>query len=183
MNGPFKRRRAPSNPFEDEFMRMEEEMERIFSDLNSITRDEDFAKRRSPLVYGFSMRLNQDGKPEIRKFGDVQQLPVHPQKIKGKDVFEVSREPLVDVIEGKADVSVIAELPGVGKEHIKINASETSVVIDAKLHDRNYHKVIALPCKVFPESAKATYKNGVLEVKFTRKEPKGESKGNVVKIE
>ena len=51
-----------------------------------------------------------------------------------------------------------------------------------RYHDKNYKKEVFFPCKVKSETAHATYKNGVLEVKYKRQESKKETVKNV-KIE
>ena len=48
---------------------------------------------------------------------------------------------------------------------------------------RKYHKKLKLPCEVKPKSAKANYKNGVLEVKIERTVKKEKKKGVNVKVE
>jgi HSP20 family protein len=50
--------------------------------------------------------------------------------------------------------------------------------------DRKYHKNLELPCEVKPDSSKASYKNGVLEVRIRKAEvKKGEKRGFNVKID
>ncbi|PSO06717.1 hypothetical protein B9Q04_14645, partial [Candidatus Marsarchaeota G2 archaeon BE_D] len=36
--------------------------------------------------------------------------------------------------------------------------------------EKKYYKLVELPVKVIPDKAKASYKNGVLEVRLTKKE-------------
>ncbi|MFH1443374.1 MAG: archaeal heat shock protein Hsp20 [Candidatus Micrarchaeota archaeon] len=167
------------DPFEDEFLRIHDEMERMVNDILTLHfRNEQLARKHSPFVYGFSMKVTQQGRPEIREFGTA--LP--PKKEwKNEAEMEISREPLIDLIEGKEELSLIAELPGARKEDIHITCTEDSLFLNAKYHEKNYQKQIALPCKVRPDSAKATYKNGVLEVKYRREEPKKEH-GRELKI-
>jgi len=131
-----------------------------------------------PFIYGFSMRTGPDGKPIINEFGNV------PQE-QGTD-FELSvdeREPLVDVIEGDKEVTVIAELPGIEKEDIKLDVAENDMSVKVDTGKRKYHKKLKLPCEVKPGSAKANYKNGVLEVKIERTVKKEKKKGVNVKVE
>ncbi len=156
--------------FERDFWKIQTEMERMFEDVFSLhARNHPIIKSQRPFVYGFSVKI-AEGRPEIREFGNIP--PFKPVKVEGGREFHVSREPLIDVIEAKHELSVIAELPGVGKDDVKIDASEESVAIKAKLRHWNYNREIRLPCKVDPGSAKAHFKNGVLEVKLRRKEAK-----------
>ncbi len=80
------------------------------------------------------------------------------------------RKPLIDVLESEEAVHVIAEMPGIEKENIQLNA--TDLILDIETLDGNpkYSERVELPVKVDPQSAKATYKNGILEVTFKRLE-------------
>ncbi|RLE51625.1 MAG: Hsp20/alpha crystallin family protein, partial [Candidatus Methanomethylicota archaeon] len=55
------------------------------------------------------------------------------------------------------------------KEDIKIKATDKKLIVEAHVQDRKYYKKIILPSKVKPETAKATFRNGVLEVCFEKK--------------
>jgi HSP20 family protein len=171
----------------EEFMRdWERMMEEFFEDLSVPQRmvrerklsDGTTIREMGPLVYGFSIKIGPDGKPEIKTFGDLKpsipRRPWHPPV----DLRE-EREPLVDIIEGDADVRVVAEVPGVEKEDIKVYATEKSLTIDVAAKERRYYKELDLPAEVDPTNAKSTYRNGVLEVTLAKKakerKPKGES--------
>lgn len=110
---------------------------------------------------------------------------------------EAVREPFTDIMETKDSVVVTAELPGVRKEDIKINATEDAVEISAETKEEKkveekgyyrrerslgrYYRSYTLPARVKPEKAKASYKNGVLEVVLPKAEKK--EKGKSIKIE
>jgi HSP20 family protein len=66
-----------------------------------------------PIVYGYSVKIGQDGKPIVRKFGNVDSSPGFIGS--GISVKE-QREPLVDIISGSENITVVAELPGVIKK-------------------------------------------------------------------
>jgi len=83
------------------------------------------------------------------------------------------REPLVDVLDEEEGVAVVAELPGVEKEDISLQASEGRLTISVDNPQRKYHKELSLPEEVNPKPVKTSYKNGVLEVRF-KKKGKGE---------
>lgn len=166
----------------DEFERMREEMEemmeRMMEGFEEI-KEEDLEKlSEKPYVYGWSIKLGPEGKPIVREFGN------RPRAVpKGAGVSD-EREPLVDVIEEKDRVKVIAELPGVSKEDINLKCSEEQIEIKVDTLERKYHKAIKMPCRVKSLSAKANYKNGVLEITLDRAEPKKEEKGGFkVKID
>lgn len=163
--------------FFEEFEELERELRRIARRFSMLRPEELMGdiEVKGPYIYGFSITIGPDGKPIIREFGNV-------KRIAGRPSIGEEREPLIDVFEDEKTVTVIVEMPGINKEDIKVKASETSLVISAQTGDRKYYKEIDLPAKVKPESAKANYKNGVLEVKL-EKIGKEEEKGFEIKIE
>ena len=122
-------------------------------------------KEWGPFVYGYSVTIGPDGKPVMREFGNVKPSLGAGGRLALKD----EREPLVDIISSGDEIKVIAELPGVNKEEIKLSAMENSVVIQADTPERKYRKDVELPDEVDPSSAKSTYTNGILEITFKRK--------------
>jgi len=162
-----KRRRGLFDLFGDfDIFDIEEEMKRFMDEFKI-----DELKSGEPLVYGFNIRVGPDGKPVIQQFGNVKPT------LKGPTITD-RREPLVDVIERENDITVIIELPGVNKSQIKLNTTDRTLTISAPCEEADFFKEIKLPAPVNSKSAKATYKNGVLEVCLEKKEkskPKAES--------
>lgn len=62
---------------------------------------------------------------------------------------------------------VLAELPDIEKEDLLLHATAQNLEIRI-LGAAEYSQDIELPSRVEPRSAKASYKNGVLEVTFRR---------------
>lgn len=149
----------------------DEEIRRMFEDID-LKFDE--LKEGEPLVYGFNMRVGPDGKPTIQQFGNVKPTMKGPMKTD-------SRQPLVDVIERENDITIIVELPGVDKSRIKLNTTERMLTISAPGEEADFFKELKLPAAVDPKSAKASYKNGVLEVCLEKKE-KSQPKAENIKI-
>jgi HSP20 family protein len=118
-----------------------------------------------PFVYGFSVTQRPGTEPEIREFGNI---PMFEQMETGEKRYLDIRKPLIDILEAEETLHVIAEMPGIEKENIQLNA--TDLILDIETIDGNpkYSERVELPVKVDPLSAKATYKNGVLEVTFKR---------------
>jgi HSP20 family protein len=140
------------------------------------------AKEFGPFVYGYSMTIGPDGKPQIREFGNVKPAPRQERfgtrHVPRLDVKE-EREPLVDVMSTDGEIKVIVELPGVEKEDIKLYGTERALTISVDTSQRKYYKEIELPAIVDAKAARSNYKNGVLEVtlpkkKEQKKPPKGE---------
>ena len=77
-------------------------------------------------------------------------------------------EPLIDIIEDKDEIVVVAGLAGFKREDLKIRAENKQLVLSAEAVDRKYHKSLNLPEKVIPTTMRTTYKNGVLEIRLKR---------------
>ena len=122
-----------------------------------------------PIVYGYSFKIGEDGKPVVRKFGN---LNTYPSSLSGRFSVSDQREPVVDIIKDVDKLKIIAELPGVSKADVRITANESSLTIESISAERKYNKKIELPEPIEPSSGKSTYKNGILEVVFKLKDSK-----------
>ena len=162
--------------FEEIFNEFEHEMN---DDLvNMINRIESEGQHRSEsFIYGYSINIDENGKAEINEFGNIK------SSSEGEENLEVSesREPLVDIIEGKNAVTVVIELPGVEKSDIKVEIKE-SIIFVTTINSKNYYKEIPLTGKIIANSARARYNNGILEI-IINKDNKSDSENNIVVIE
>ncbi|PMB76351.1 MAG: heat-shock protein Hsp20 [Fervidicoccus fontis] len=166
-----KKRTSPFDLIDDFFKEIEDMFEEEFERMEKLSKD--FTK--SPLVYGFRMTIGPDGVPHIEEFGNVKRVGMKPK-------ISEEREPLVDIFESGNLLTIVAELPGVEKDKIDVKVVDSKLIIRASNGDRKYYKEIELPKPVKPETAKAQYKNGVLEVKIELKEWEKEE-GHKIKIE
>jgi HSP20 family protein len=123
-----------------------------------------------PFVYGYSMTLGPDVKPRVREFGNVR-LPLAGFGLGDvtRPLISSEREPLADITTIEKEVKVILEMPGVSKEIIKINAYGSTLGVRSNDPQRKYHEVIDLPAEADVETARSTYKNGILEIVFDTK--------------
>jgi len=155
------------DPFDFGFQDIDEMIDSMFKTVESLGPASD----SNSIYYGYQVNVGPDGKPHVREFGNV--------KPTRRGTFEVgTREPFVDVVTNDKDqtLKVVAEMPGVQKEDIELQSTEDSLTIRAKNGDRNYETSVPLNAPVDPSSAKASYRNGVLEVVLKLKEapkPKG----------
>ncbi len=104
--------------------------------------------------------------------------------------------PQVDIIDQENEIKVKAELPGVKKEDLDISLTENTLTIkgttesEEREEEGNYYRCeisrgsyarsLTLPAAVDADKAKATLKDGVLELSLPKKEP---SKGNKITVE
>lgn len=151
--------------FEKEFARMQGMINRIMEDA---MKHANSPQREQPFVYGFSMRIGKDGVPHLTPFGSAAQNAPGIGPEAGEVTTEEVREPLSDVIEGEKEVAVTVELPGVEKGDVSLKVADESITVRVDKGPRRYHKQIRLPCKVVPSTAKATFKNSILDVTIQR---------------
>lgn len=179
-----------SEDFDNIFSEMEEFMERQLNELSEKA-PEDLIREKvlpsgakvkqwGPFVYGYSMTVGPDGKPQIREFGNIT-----PRTSRGRPSLDVKekREPLADVVSSNGEVQIIVELPGVEKKDIKLRGTEDSMTVSVDTPERKYFKKLDLPMKVDPKKAKSKYNNGVLEIILKKLERKEEPEGEEIKIE
>lgn len=164
------------DPFEEMTRKLEEE---IPEEFKAFVKEEETPegkiKRYGPFIYGFSYTKEPGKEPEIKEFGNIKPSYRRIEPSPGGE-----REPLMDVIEQKDSYEVVAELPGVEKEDIKLHTTEDSLGIKTE-GDRKFYKEVPFDSPIKSESAKATYKNGVLSVKVTKKE--GEKKKTTISVD
>jgi HSP20 family protein len=185
-----KRRNSSKDPFFGEIDDMFREMEKMMDEeLKNFTEkvpkeyvkerklpDGSTVKELGPFVYGYSMKIGPDGKPEIQEFGNLK------KGLKGPPEVKEEREPLVDIMETNDDVHVVVELPGVEKTDIKLHGTEDELTISVDTPQYKYFKEVALPVKVKVKEANSTYKNGVLEVVLPKAEVLDKPKGEPIDI-
>lgn len=140
-------------------------------------------REMGPFVYGYSMTIGPDGKPRVREFGNVRS-PLAGFGLGGfnRPLISSEREPLADITTTDKEVKVVLEMPGVNKENIKINAHDSTVEVRSDDPQRKYHEVIDVPPETDIETARSTYKNGILEIIFNKKQA-AKPKGRDIKVE
>jgi len=162
--------------FDDEFNRIFKKMSSSFFDIDDIF--EEFKTKggySGPYYYGYTMTVGPDGKPIVKEYGNVK-----PELLPSSD----TREPMVDTIlnEKEKIVKLVAEMPGVEKSDVKISVQDRSVDISAEHGNKKYYVNVPIKYKVDENSAKAKYKNGILELAFKQIEDE-KPKGKTVEVE
>ena len=145
---------------------MLDELDRYFEDfekdIENTVRNAFFGRdpQKKPFVAGFTFNMGPEGKPSVQIFGNN---PVR------RDGF---RSPINEqVVDEKSGLlRAILEMPGVEKEDIKVDATEESAVITAERGEKRYRSELELKAPVAPETGKAEYRNGMLEISFSLKD-------------
>ena len=105
-----------------------------------------------------------------------------------KRTIQRRRQPFIDIVETDKEVIATAEMPGLNKEDIDINLTDDSLEISTNTkyeeekkekdyiyrerRSGSYYRSISLPSAIDVDSAKASYNNGVLEIKMSKTEIK-----------
>lgn len=108
---------------------------------------------------------------------------------------EVEVHPSADIFENKDEIIVKAELPGMAKEDVNVNITENTITLsgekkkEEKVEKKDYYRLersygsfsrsFSLPADVQTEKAKATFKDGILEIRVPKTE---EAKKKQVKV-
>jgi HSP20 family protein len=186
--------------FFTDFEEVEKELEAAFMDIKTPkellidyeTQEDVRVREISSFVYGYSMTIELDDKPRVRRSRNIRHDGVGSSgsSKKRKEVSKYNRpqitserEPLVEINVYDKEVKVVLEMPGLSKEHIKIQAYKNSVEISSN-HPQRKYQVIDIPRVADIETIRSTYKNGILEIVFKKKEKsKCNNKGREIRIE
>ena len=112
-------------------------------------------------VYGFTVRTMAGGEPKVETFGNIKKTAKGP-------VVEEVREPIVDVFDEEDHILVVAELAGINSDNIEFVVDEDILTLSAETGKRKYYKEIVLPADVDESTGDMTFRNGILEVKYSK---------------
>ncbi|MDD5033443.1 MAG: Hsp20/alpha crystallin family protein [Methylococcaceae bacterium] len=113
-------------------------------------------------VYGFSVKMGLgDEETQVEPFGNVRR-----NEDTGETVVQEVSEPLVDVIEEADHILVLAEMPGVSEEDVRLDLAGDILTLHAERGSKKYHKEILLPRTFDAEGMERSCRNGILEVKL-----------------
>ena len=107
---------------------------------------------------------------------------------KYKDPFVNVRKPFIDIVETDKEIIATLEMSGIEKGDIKINLTEDRLEISADTrHEKekkekdyiykerrceSYYRSVYLPSTIDPNNSKASYNNGILEIKMVKTDVK-----------
>ena len=164
---------ADKNPKRRDPFDMFRDFDDMFEELIKGMESGEMQQGGGPFFYGRSWSQRPGEEPEVREFGNV-----HP----GEETFEIGeRKPLLDVFDTDETVHVVAEMPGIEKGDVELSIDGRELYLKASHGDRHYNETVELPTDVEESSAKATYKNGVLEIIL--KKVKSTKKRNKINVD
>ena len=142
-------------------------------------------------------RWERDMDRIMEDFFDRRMRPWWPERWARREVMELEA-PAVDLFEDKNEIVVKAELPGMEKENVEVKLTDHMLTIKGEkkkaeeIKEENYYRsersygsfirTLELPADVHADKVKATFKNGVLEVRLPKTE-EAKAKEMKVKVE
>jgi HSP20 family protein len=121
----------------------------------------DHIKKGMKGVYGFTINTAVGGSPKVETFGNIRKTPEGP-------TVEEEREPITDVFNEMEEIVIIAEMPGIEDNDIKIDLKDDIIEISAIGKNRTYRKELLLPVKVAAENMSHKFTNGILEIRIKK---------------
>ena len=140
-----------------------------------------------PIVCGCAASLGPDGLPQIREFGNVRSSATFGGSIRGStggvSMLKAEREPQIGIVTTDKEIRIVAELPGVDKQDVRVNTFDNTVEISTSDRAaRKYRAIIEVPQDAEMGSAKSSYNNGILEIIFN-KESQSKTRGRQVRVD
>jgi HSP20 family protein len=145
--------------------------------------------RWSPIRELEDMRRNLD-----KLFGEFIEPAARPHLIQKGETG--SMMPSIDVFERNGEIVIKTDLPGVEKEKIDLTITKDTLTVRAETHREEeikrenymvqerssgtYIRTVQLPQDLDAAKAKASFKNGVLEIVFPKKE---EAKASEIRVD
>ena len=115
-------------------------------------------------VYGFTVKVGLGGEGvKVEPFGNIR-----CDEESGRPVVEEVTEPTVDVFEESDHTLVVAEMPGIGAEDVRLEVTDDLLTITAERGKKKYRKEVLLPGSFPREKMRVSCTNGVLEIRCVK---------------
>ena len=115
-------------------------------------------------VYGVSVKFGLgDQGVKVEPFGNIRK-----DEATGHSVVQEICEPIVDVFEEADHVLLVAEMPGIGAEDIRLDIKDDLLTIYAEKKNKKYRKEVLLPGRYNKEKMLVTCNNGIVEIKCVK---------------
>jgi len=112
-------------------------------------------------IYGVQVKVGLGGSEiKLEPFGNLK-----PESESGQATVHETREPVCDVFEEETELLIVAEMPGVSAEDVKLEIEGDLLTIQAERRDRKYFKELQLPRPILLSKVQVSAKNGVLELR------------------
>ena len=112
-------------------------------------------------IYGFSVKVGLGDKGvKVEPFGNIRR-----DEKTGRSTVQEVREPIVDLFEEEDHLLLVAEMPGIGVDDVKIDVREDLLTLRAEKGDKKYRKEILLPGAYLKKKMTVSCNNGIVEIK------------------
>jgi HSP20 family protein len=151
--------------------------------------------RMSP--FALMRRFTEEMDRMFEDFGMGGNLPVSQSAAGGLRQGAGFFAPQVEVFEREGQLIVRADLPGMTKDDVRVEVTDNGILLEGERryeHQENqggvyrtersygsFRRLVPLPENANPEDAKATFKNGVLEI--TMRAPQQQARGRQIEIQ
>ena len=115
-------------------------------------------------IYGFTVKVGLGGEGvKVEPFGNIRR-----DEESGRSVVQEVREPAVDVFEESDHTLIVAEMPGIGAEDVRLDVNGDLLTMTAERGDKKYRKEILLPASFLREKMQVSCTNGVVEIRCVK---------------
>lgn len=115
-------------------------------------------------VYGFTVKVGLGGEGvKVEPFGNIRR-----DEESGRPVVQEVTEPAADVFEESDHTLVVAEMPGIGAEDVRLEVTDDLLTITAERGKKKYRKEVLLPGSFPREKMRVSCTNGVLEIRCVK---------------
>ena len=120
--------------------------------------------REAKGVYGFTVKVGLGGEGvKVEPFGNIRR-----DEESGRPVVQEVTEPAADVFEESDHTLVVAEMPGIGAEDVRLDVTDDLLTIRAERGKKKYRKEVLLPGSFPREKMRVSCTNGVLEIRCVK---------------
>ena len=113
------------------------------------------------------LKKTEEGKVKIKGKFEARHLAPDKPSMRKEISPPMPQERSADIFDEKDYIKVVAEIPGIEEEDIKINLEKDGLTISVDVPDHKYHHELKLPCEPKGKLGKF-YRNGILEVKINK---------------
>ena len=115
-------------------------------------------------IYGFTVKVGLGGEGvKVEPFGNIRR-----DEASGQSVVQEVREPAVDIFEEQDHTLVVAEMPGIGADDVRLEVKDDLLTITAEKGEKKYKKEVLLPQSFPREKMQVSCANGVLEIRCVK---------------
>ena len=124
-------------------------------------------------VVGFSIRTMGEGDQsfKVEPFGNIRH-----NEATGESVVDEVREPLVDVFDEDQRVLIVAEMPGVEPNDVRVELEEGTLMLSGERGELRYRKELGVPPGLTRDKLTLTVKNGIVQIELPKRAG-GEERG------